>query len=317
MARIHKLVKAWGSQTVGTNRLSLEKQTIKPLGDVVSWALFMDVTTTTGTATFDADGGTPSGSWLGTNVQKLINKITIKDNQNADVFEARRNEMYILAYLLSTIEADEMIFNKGGVKRPITRAAAITAQTETYLVPQRIALKDLPATVEVEIGVLDDYYTAAGTGTVAINQIEFWVRYVPADAQSFTERAKVFTIQAFSSDGDFAHLIPESIEIIRLALLCGDITAGSAGAEMNNTRLDFLTFKRGSNDEIDSVRRAVLDEFNARSVPNLIDNNGSLALGTPSGLVIVPTLAFVKSSATEFKFDINAQVAPSIFYLYK
>ena len=317
MARIYKLVKSWGAQTVGTSRISLEKQTVKPLGDVVSWQLYFDVTTTSTTATWDSDGGTPSGSWLGSNIQRLINRISIKDNQNVDVFRASRNEMYILSYLLSTVESDEAIFNKGGIKRPITRSANLTNAVETYYVPQRIALKDLPATVEVEIGVKDDYFNAVGDGAITINQVEFWVRYIPAVDQTFTERAKTFTVQPFSADTDIAHLIPEAIEITKMAILCGDITQGSAPTEMNNTRVDYVTFKRGSADEIDTVRRAVLDEFNLRVIPNLIDNNGTVNSAIPSGLIIVPTLAFTKTSATEFLLDINQQIAPTVFYIYK
>ncbi len=45
MARIMKLVKAYGSTSVGASRVTLGQQTIKPLGDVVDWALYMDVTT--------------------------------------------------------------------------------------------------------------------------------------------------------------------------------------------------------------------------------------------------------------------------------
>ena len=45
MTRIMKIVKAYGSTTVSTSRVTLGQQTIKPLGDVVDWALYMDVTT--------------------------------------------------------------------------------------------------------------------------------------------------------------------------------------------------------------------------------------------------------------------------------
>ncbi len=46
MARIMKLVKAYGATTVGTSRVTLGQQTIKPLGDVVDWALYSDFTLT-------------------------------------------------------------------------------------------------------------------------------------------------------------------------------------------------------------------------------------------------------------------------------
>ncbi len=44
MARIMKLVKAYGSTTIGTTRTSLPQQSIKPLGDVIDWALYIDIT---------------------------------------------------------------------------------------------------------------------------------------------------------------------------------------------------------------------------------------------------------------------------------
>ena len=78
MARIHKLVHAWGSTTIGTTRTSLSQQSIKPLGDVVNWALYFDVTTVDGTATDDSDGGTPSGSWIGTNILRLLDTSELK-----------------------------------------------------------------------------------------------------------------------------------------------------------------------------------------------------------------------------------------------
>ena len=46
MARIMKLVKAYGATTITTSRITLGQQTIKPLGDVIDWALYYDVTST-------------------------------------------------------------------------------------------------------------------------------------------------------------------------------------------------------------------------------------------------------------------------------
>jgi len=48
MARIMKLVKAYGSTTIGTTRTSLAQQSIKPLGDVIDWALYIDITVVKG-----------------------------------------------------------------------------------------------------------------------------------------------------------------------------------------------------------------------------------------------------------------------------
>ena len=319
MARIHKLVRAWGSTTVGTTRTTLEQVSIKPLGDVVNWCLYMDITTVEGTATHVANGGTPTDSFIGTNVLDLLDTVRIKDNQNSDIWESTRNEFYYKSYLLSIIESDELLMNKGGVREPteITEGVALTNDETVWIVPQRIAQKDLPATVNITIGVLDDYYLAVGTGTATINQLEFWCRYIPSSETSFTERVKSFNITAFSSDTDVAHLLPDGIEILKLAFQLGDSSAVAAPAEMVDTRLDFLTFKRGANDEIDKVRNRVLQEYAGRMYPNNQVEGTTITEGEPEGLFIVPILAFVKTDATEMLFDINAQVAPTIFYVYK
>ena len=317
MARIHKLVHAWGSTTIGTTRTSLSQQSIKPLGDVVNWALYFDVTTVDGDATDDSDGGTPSGSWIGTNILRLLDTVRIKDNQNTDVWESTGVEFYYKSYLLSIIESDELLMNKGGIRRPHTDSTDLTASEDVFIVPQRIAFKDLPCTVDIKLGVLDDYWNSVGTGTVTVNQLELWVRYIPSAEESFTERVKSFNISSFSSDQDIAEHLPSSLEILKLAFLLGDPTASSAPATMVDTRLDFLTFKRGSSDEIDGVRNRVLQEYAGRLYPNLRIDGTTVLEGEPTGLFIVPTLAFVKTDATEFKFDINAAIAPHVIYVYK
>jgi len=312
-----KMVKAWGSNSIGTSRISLSKESIKPLGDVLSWGLYFDMTTVHATAAdVYEDSATPTGSWLGSNVGKLVNKIVIKDNQNSDVFEAKRNELYILSYLLSTIEADEFLFNKGGVRKPTINTAAVTNQTATFWVPQRIALKDLPATVEIELGVLADYFESTAGNSVTLNQCEFYARYAEPAKDSFTERAKVFNVASFSSDSDIAHLIPEGIEILRLAFMAGDISAQTEQS-YTNANIDNFTFKRGSTDEIDNIRRAVVDELNERMIPNLNEEGTTILLTAPLGLTVVPTVSFTKTTATEFKFDVSGAIAPSIFYIFK
>ncbi len=267
--------------------------------------------------TFDTDAGTPSGSWLGTNTIRLLDTVVIKDNQNSDIFVSKGIEFYYKSYLLSIIDTDEFLMNKGAVREPITETGDVTAQKEVYIVPQRIAEKDLPATVEIILGVEDDYYNAVNAGATTINQLELWVRYVPTDETSFTERVKSFNISAFSSDSDHAHLIPAGIEILKLAFILGDPTASSAGAEINNSRFTSLTFKRGANDELDSIRMEVLEEFAGRLYPNLRVDGTTVKEGEPTGLFIVPTLAFVKTDATEFKFAVSGSIAPWVCYIYK
>ena len=267
--------------------------------------------------TYDSDGGTPSGSWLGSNVLRFLDTVTIKDNQNSDIWVSKGIEFYYKAYLLSIIDTDEFLMNKGAVREPITDTTSISAIKNTYIVPQRIAEKDLPATVEIIIGVEDDYFNAVNNGASVLNQLELWVRYVPTDETSFTERVKSFNITAFSSDSDHAHLIPAGIEILKLAFILGDPTASSAGAEIDNSRFTSLTFKRGANDELDAVRMEVLEEFAGRLYPNIRVDGTTIKEGEPTGLFIVPTLAFVKTDATEFKFIVSGSIAPWVCYVYK
>ena len=317
MARIHKLVHAWGSTTVGTTRSTLTQQSIKPLGDVISWALYFDVTTVDGTGTDDADGGTPSGSWIGTNIIRLLDTVSIKDNQNSDLFESNGVQFAYMSYLLSIIEVDELIMNKGGVRWPVTDSVNLTDDESVFIVPQRIAETDLPATVNITIGVLDDYWNAVGTATITINQIELWVRYMPTQGESFSERIKAFNVASFSSDQDIAQHIPDGIEILKLGFMLGDVLATSAPAELNITRLDAIRFKRGASDELVDVRENVMREYDDRSVPNLRVDGTTIATGAPEGFYVIGTLAFTKTDATEFRFDINAAVAPTIYYIYK
>ena len=89
--------------------------------------------------TWDSDGATPSGSWLGSNVLKLLDTVTIKDNQNSDVWVSKGVELYYKAYLLSIIDTDEFLMNKGAVREPVTDSAAITAINLPILF-----LKELP-----------------------------------------------------------------------------------------------------------------------------------------------------------------------------
>ena len=166
---------------------------------------------------------------------------------------------------------------------------------------------------------------SAGTAAVTINQLEVWVRYVPSDSQSFTERVKSFQVASvISSDTDIAFQLPEAIEILRLAITADDISAVAAPTNDVLTRIEEIGFKRGSADEIDDVRTEILCDFQDGIIPNL-KRTGNMAAyaaptsteGAPLGLVMIPTLAFVKTTATELQLNVNGNVQPVIYYVYK
>ena len=307
MVRIIKTVKDFGSTTVGTTSQTLETEAIKALGDILSWGIFSDVTTVAGTGTFDADGGTPAGSWQGSNTDKFFRKITVKDNANTDLFEAQGTDLRIFAYLLSIADPNEFLFDRGLQETQLTDSAGLTAQERTTILTQSILLKDLPASIEIEIGVLDDYYLVTGTGTAVINQLTVWVRYAPPQSTGFTVRIKAFNHTSFSADQDIADKLPENITILQLAYLPANPNASSAPAEMVNTRVDRISFRRGSNEEIENQRRTILDDW----IDQVYTGD------RPTGLTVVPSDAFVKTESTLFFFDVNATIIPRIYYVWK
>jgi len=307
MTRVIKTVKDFGSVTVGTASQTLETQAIKALGDVLSWGINTNLTTVAGTGTYDANGGTPSGAWLGSNVFKLIRRISLKDNDNTDLMQAQGTDLHHMSYLLSIVDPNEFLTDRGLVETPTIDTGTVTAQDEFIIFPQSILLKDLPASLEIEIGVLDDYYNAVGTGTASLNFITVWARYLPNQSEGITVRIKAFNITAFAADTEVSHLIPEGITILRLAYLPSNPNASSAPADMVNTRVTRISFRRGSNEEVEEQRRSALDDF----VDQVYTGN------RPTGLTVIPTDAFNKTSSTLLKFFVSAQVTPRIYYVYQ
>jgi hypothetical protein len=164
----------------------------------------------------------------------------------------------------------------------------------------------LPASLEIEIGTLDDYYLAVGTGTAVFNALTVWVRYAPNQETGVTIRINAFNITAFSADQDIAHLLPENLNILKLAYVTQNVNALVDPAEPN-VNVDRISFRRGSNEEIEDVRRAVIDDWQDEV------NTGN----RPAGLTVIPTDAFIKTSSTLLKYDVNAQITPRIFYVYQ
>lgn len=305
--RILKTVKEYGSTTISTSAVTLDTQTVKGLGDVVSYHIQTDLTTTESTATELADGGTPSGSYKGATVARLFRRIKLSDNNNTDLAVIEKDDIWRMAYLLSLVNADDFLFNRGISSEPTTITAAQTNQVDHFIVPQSIGVADLPATLEIELGTLSDFYSTVGDGTAVINTLSVVVRYVPAKASAITLRIKAFNITAFSADTDIAHLLPDGIKIHILAYMAGNVNASSAPAEAVNTRVDRISFRRGSNEEIENIRRTMLDEYiNVRYDGTRL-----------SGLTVIPTDAFEKTDSSKFEFDVNAQIAPRIFYVYQ
>lgn len=300
--RILKTLKDYGAQTIGTSDITLDSQTIKSLGDVISWQIYFDYTTTGSTETYDAD----SGGWKGTNFTKLLKKIQIKDVNNTDLFVSEQADIWHMAYLLSLVNVDDYISNRGLNQEPTTETTNVTNDTGHIIVPQPIAVSDLPATFEVTLGVLNDYFNAVGDGAITINALSVIVRYVPPRAESITLRIKTFNVQAFSSDTDIAYLIPNKIKIHVLAYIPADITESSAPSEFDETRVDRLSFRRGSNEEIENIRRAQIDNY----INSRYDGT------RPTDLTVIPTDAFNKSDSSFWEFDVTAQVAPRVYYVY-
>jgi hypothetical protein len=307
MVRIVKTVKDYGSTTISTSSTTKETQTIKALGDILSWGIHTDLTTVIGTGTADANGGTPTGSWLGTNIFKLFRRVTVRDNANTIVFEAQGTDFHHFAYLLSITDPNEFLFDRGLQESPTIDSGSVTNQEEEIIFPESILLKDLPATIEVELGTLDEYYNAVGTGTAVINVLTVWVRYAPPQASGFTVRIQAFNVTSFSADQDEAFLLPEAITFLQLAYLPANPNASSAPAEMVNTNVDRLSLRRGSNEEIEEQLRVILDDW----VDQVYTGDRS------TGLTVLPTDAFVKTASTLFKFFVNSTIIPRIYYVYK
>lgn len=307
MTRVIKTVKDFGSVTITSSSQTLETQAIKQLGDVLSWGIHTDVTTTTSSDTFDADGGTPSGAWQGTNIDKLFRRISLKDNRNRDLMQAQGTDIRLMAYLLSIVDPNEFLFDRGLNETKTTQSSAITNDLENTIFAQSILLKDLPASLEIEIATLGDYYLVASAGTIVINTLTVWVRYAPNQETGVTIRINAFNITAFSADQDIAHLLPENLNILKLAYMPSNPNASSAPSDMVNTRVTRISFRRASNEEIEESLRFILDDWQDQV------NTGN----RPTGLTVIPTDAFNKTASTLFKFFVSAQVTPRILYVYQ
>lgn len=307
MTRIVKTVKDFGTITVGTSSQTLETQAIKALGDVLSWGIYSDLTTVGGTGTEKADGGTPSGSWQGANVDWLLRRISLKDNGNKDLFQAQGTDLRIFAYLLSIVDPNEFLFDRGLNETHTSSTGDETNLLSQTILPQSILLKDLPASLEIEIGVLADFYSTVGNGTAVINALTIWVRYSPNQDSGVTIRINAFNVTSFSADQDIAHLLPENLNILKLAYLPSNPNNATAPSDMVNTRVTRISFRRGANEEIEEARRAILDDWQDQV------NTGN----RPTGLTVIPTDAFVKSSSTLLKYFVSAQVTPRIYYVYQ
>lgn len=307
MTRLIKTVKDFGATTIGTASQTLETQAIKALGDIVSWGIETDLTTVAGTGTYDANGGTPAGAWLGSNVFKLIRRLSVKDNANRDILQAQGTDLHHIAYLLSIVDPNEFLFDRGLAETPTIDTGTVSNQIESIIFAQSILFKDLPASIEIEIGTLDDYYNSVGTGTATLNSITVWARYTPNQPTGVTIRVNAFNVQSFSADFDIAHLLPENLNIVKLAYLPSNPNASSAPADMVNTRVTRLSFRRGANEEIEEQRRRILDDWQDQV------NTGNRT----TGLTVIPTDAFVKTTSTLFKFYVSAQITPRIYYVYQ
>ena len=307
MVRIVKTVKDYGSNTISTSSQTEETQTIKALGDILSWGIHTDLTTTESTASFDVSAGTPTGSWLGSNIFKLFRRITVRDNANTTLFEAQGTDFHHFAYLLSITDPNEFLFDRGLQEQPTIDSSAVTNQEEEIIFPQSILLKDLPATIEIELGTLDDYYLSVGDGTAVINVLTCWVRYAPPQASGFTVRIQAFNVTSFSADQDEAFLLPEALTFLQLAYLPSNPNASAVPADMVNTRVQRLSLRRGSNEEIEEQLRIILDDW----VDQVYTGD------RPTGLTVLPTDAFVKTASTLFKFFVTDTITPRIYYVYK
>jgi hypothetical protein len=307
MTRVIKTVKSFGTSVIGGSTQTLETQAIKALGDVLSWGLYTSLTTVAGTGTYNVNAGTPSGSWLGSNVNEIIRRVSVKDNQNKDILQAQGTDLHIMSYLLSIVDPNEFLFDRGLAETPTIDTTTVTAQEDNVIMPQSILLKDLPATIEIELGTLADYYLVAGTGTASVD-IEVWVRYAPNQESGITVRINAFNVTAFSADTDQAHLLPENLNILKLAYLPSNPNEATVPANMVNTNVGRITFKRGASEEIAHQKRFLLDDWQDQV------NTGN----RPLGLTVIPTDAFVKSPSTVFEFDLDAgSIDPRIYYVYQ
>lgn len=304
--RIVKTVNEYGSQTIGTSQLTLDTKTIKGLGDIVNWTIRTDLTTTDTGATELADGGTPSGSFKGATIARFFNSVKLTDNNNTDLFVANKDDLWRFAWLFSLIDTNDFIFKRALSWEPTTITGAQTKQVDFITFAQSIGVADLPATIEINLGVLSDFYSTVGSGTAVINQLSVIVRYVPPSAAAITLRCKAYNVSAFSADTDISSTLPDGIKIHLLAYMPGNPNASSAPSEMVNTRVDRIFFRRGSNEEIENQRRDYLDDY----VDDRFGNR-------PSGMTLIPDDAFRKTDASFWHFDINAQIAPRVFYIYQ
>jgi hypothetical protein len=307
MTRVIKTVKDFGSVTVGTSSQTLETQAIKALGDVLSWGIYSDITTTGASETYDVDAGTPAGAWEGSVTDKVYRRISLKDNGNKDLFQCQGTDIRMMAYLLSIVDPNEFLFDRGLAETKTVHTADGANAEDNTIFAQSILLKDLPASLEIEIGVLDDFFLSVGDGTLVINALTVWVRYAPNQESGVTIRVNAFNITAFSADQDISHLLPENLNILKLAYMPSNPNASSAPSDMVNTRVTRLSFRRGANEEIEETRRIILDDWQDQV------NTGN----RPLGLTVIPTDAFIKTSSTLLKFFVSAQVTPRIFYVYQ
>lgn len=320
MAFIQKTMRTIGATTITTSTIDAEAFDIKPLGDVIGWSMEIDFTTVAGTGTWQADGGTPAGAYRGSNWTKLFNRVSIKDKGNNDIYDGTRDDLWVFSYALSVVDFDDMLFKKGtnpyilqlgqaAADAPVvTDTGALTNSRRCLYTPQRIKVQDLPARVAVQFGVLDDYFLAVGTGTCVVNSLDFVVRYIAPDGKAVTERVKAYNQPSFTADTDIASGFPNGINVIFLGWGLGLYTqsAAAAPAELNEDRMDAFRFKRGSSDEIENILERSLAMINTVKYAN----------SKPLGHYHVPTDVFTKTNATEIFFDVNAAIAPRVYYVY-
>lgn len=301
-----KAVRDWGSITVGTTSARQSVEEIAPLGDVISWAIRGTITSVAGTATWLANGGTPAGAHRGSSWHDFFQTVVIKDKGSVPIFNAAREDIGLMSYLLSVIDIDDWLFRHGFDSRAVVDTGALTASVRYINMPQRIKLSDLPAKIEITIGVLDDYFDAVGTGTASLPIVSFEVRYMPPDGKNFTERINASNVASFSANRDISREIPDAIHIQLLAFTLGDYSAVAAPAEQNEDRFDNLSFRRGSAEEIEEVDERSMHFYTEQKYVS----------ARPLGMYIVPTDDFIKTEGTVFFFRINAAIAPRLYYIY-
>lgn len=309
-----KVVKDFAAVTVGTSNQTQETQQIKALGDLLMWSIYVKYTTVHGTGTYAADAGTPSGAWKGSNPAKFFSRLNFKDKNNTDIFLAQRNDLWIMGYLLSLVDVGELVFNRGSSPEPQTDTADVTNQENEFIIPQSVQFQDLPGTFETEIGVLADYYASVGTGTITLNALAITVRYAPTEQQGFTIRVKAFNVTQFSADTDISTLIPDNLNILKLAYTPDNPNAATAPGNMTNTNVDRISLRRGANEEIENFRRFQLDNLIDKVTKPRITGD----LRRPLGMTVLHTTNFVKTASTLFFFRLatGQNLSPRIFYCY-